>query len=350
MRIYIILGITLIFSPLLALLAQPSHAATHSVVKASRMYFTTGGSSGFGRPSTPGKIERANLDCSDQVELILTGPIVNNPDDPDSRPAGLALDFDTGLLFWTDFLGGLFSANLDGSDPKKLAGTPGEEFANQGVDVDEMTRRVFWLNDTDEVPHIRSINEDGTGQQTVLDDVVESFPSDLVIDPIGGKMYWADGDMIMVANLDGSGIQTLIDSLEPPPRGLALDVRGGKIYFTAADEANAQVQRANLDGTNVELLVFLGEGLEFFSWGIGLDLAAGHIYWADDRAGKIQRSNFDGSNVVDICTGLDKPHGLALEPVIQSKIPTLSEWGLIAMAGVLGIIGLLAIRRKKAVT
>jgi len=29
-------------------------------------------------------------------------------------------------------------------------------------------------------------------------------------------------------------------------------------------------------------------------------------------------------------------------------IPTLSEWGLIAMAGVLGIIGLVAIRRKRA--
>jgi len=28
-------------------------------------------------------------------------------------------------------------------------------------------------------------------------------------------------------------------------------------------------------------------------------------------------------------------------------IPTLSEWGLIAMAGVLGIIGLLAMRRRK---
>ena len=28
-------------------------------------------------------------------------------------------------------------------------------------------------------------------------------------------------------------------------------------------------------------------------------------------------------------------------------IPTLSEWGLIAMAGVLGIIGLLAIQRRK---
>ncbi len=30
-------------------------------------------------------------------------------------------------------------------------------------------------------------------------------------------------------------------------------------------------------------------------------------------------------------------------------VPTLSEWGLIAMAGVLGIIGLVAIRRKRAV-
>jgi len=31
-----------------------------------------------------------------------------------------------------------------------------------------------------------------------------------------------------------------------------------------------------------------------------------------------------------------------------TNIPTLSEWGLIAMAGVLGIIGLLALRRRKA--
>lgn len=34
-------------------------------------------------------------------------------------------------------------------------------------------------------------------------------------------------------------------------------------------------------------------------------------------------------------------------PLVVSPIPTLSEWGLIAMAGVIGIIGLLAIRRRK---
>ena len=36
--------------------------------------------------------------------------------------------------------------------------------------------------------------------------------------------------------------------------------------------------------------------------------------------------------------------------VPPSNVPTLSEWGLIAMAGVLGIVGLIAIRRRRAAT
>ena len=34
--------------------------------------------------------------------------------------------------------------------------------------------------------------------------------------------------------------------------------------------------------------------------------------------------------------------------LMPRNVPTLSEWGLIAMAGLIGIIGLYAIRRKKA--
>ena len=40
---------------------------------------------------------------------------------------------------------------------------------------------------------------------------------------------------------------------------------------------------------------------------------------------------------------------MAIEGVdacVITEIPTLSEWGLIAMAGVLGLIGLFALRRK----
>jgi hypothetical protein len=38
--------------------------------------------------------------------------------------------------------------------------------------------------------------------------------------------------------------------------------------------------------------------------------------------------------------------GLSFDRACTSEIPTLSEWGLIAMAGVLGIIALLAVRRR----
>ena len=37
----------------------------------------------------------------------------------------------------------------------------------------------------------------------------------------------------------------------------------------------------------------------------------------------------------------------SLAPAIPAMVPTLSEWGLISMAGVLGIIGFLVIRRRK---
>ncbi|MGB2693016.1 MAG: IPTL-CTERM sorting domain-containing protein [Thermodesulfobacteriota bacterium] len=32
---------------------------------------------------------------------------------------------------------------------------------------------------------------------------------------------------------------------------------------------------------------------------------------------------------------------------IQRDVPTLSKWGLIAMAGVLGIVGFMVVRRKQ---
>jgi len=42
------------------------------------------------------------------------------------------------------------------------------------------------------------------------------------------------------------------------------------------------------------------------------------------------------------CGDVDCP-----SPIITTPIPTLSEWGLIAMAGILGIVGYLVIRRRK---
>lgn len=52
---------------------------------------------------------------------------------------------------------------------------------------------------------------------------------------------------------------------------------------------------------------------------------------------------FEGSDcneMTGLCEGFD--------PSDIRDVPTLSEWGLIAMAGVLGVIGFMVIRRKRA--
>ena len=52
----------------------------------------------------------------------------------------------------------------------------------------------------------------------------------------------------------------------------------------------------------------------------------------------------DDTSVWRACTVVMRAQG----PSIVKPIPTLSEWGLMAMAGALGVIGLLVVRRRKA--
>ena len=124
-------------------------------------------------------------------------------------------------------------------------------------------------------------------------------------------IYWTDWgtDKIQRANLDGSNVQDLITGLRAPS-GIALDVAGGKMYWT--DTGTDKIQRANLDGSNVQDLVTTG--LKYPD-GIALDVAGGKMYWTDSGTDKIQRANLDGSNVQDLITGLRGPSGIALDVV-----------------------------------
>ena len=128
---------------------------------------------------------------------------------------------------------------------------------------------------------------------------------------LGGKIYWTTlvetSGKIQRANLDGSNIESLVTGLDYP-RGLPLDVAGGKIYWT---EDGRMIRRANLDGSNSESLV---TGLDSPS-GLGLDMSGGKIYWVGGWAGMIRRANLDGSNIESLVTGLADPRGLALDVV-----------------------------------
>ena len=87
------------------------------------------------------------------------------------------------------------------------------------------------------------------------------------MDPVGGKIYWTDRrtDRIQRANLDGSEVEDLVTDGLLNPQGIALDLTDRKMYWT--DWGTDTIQRANLDGTGVEDVVTTGL---MDPWGIAL--------------------------------------------------------------------------------
>ena len=127
------------------------------------------------------------------------------------------------------------------------------------------------------------------------------------------KLYWTDWgtDKIQRADLDGSNVEDLVSSAGlNGPDGLALDMAGGKMYWT--DAGTAKIQRSDLDGSNVEDLITSGLSVPY---GLAVDVSDGKMYWTDRQNGKIQRADLDGSNVEDLITlaGLAFPGEIALD-------------------------------------
>ena len=270
-----------------------SDAVSVTVSQMSKIYWVT-----------TNKVQRANVDGSYVETLVtVTGTGLTKLED-------IALDIGGGKMYWTDRWGNKIQrANLDGSNVEDLVST----LDPYGLALDVDGGKMYWtewLGDG-----IRLANVDGSyvGLRPSYGSNVEYLvtglrPSfGLALDIGGGKIYWTVRweNKIQRANLDGSNVEDLVTGLGEP-YGLALDVDGGKIYWT--DESGDKIQRANLDGSNVEDLVTgLGE-----PYGLALDVDGGKIYWTDGWSGKIHRANLDGSNIEDLVTRLGSPSGLAL--------------------------------------
>ena len=125
----------------------------------------------------------------------------------------------------------------------------------------------------------------------------------------GGKLYWAErtsdrSGKIRRANLDGTNVQ-LVKDLTSVPHGIALDTVGGKIYLT---NAWGKVQRLNLDGSNFQPNLITGLDMPK---NLALDISEGKVYWTE-VSGRIRRANLDGSDVENVATGLGTPMGLVV--------------------------------------
>ncbi|MCY3738710.1 MAG: DUF5050 domain-containing protein [Gemmatimonadaceae bacterium] len=199
-------------------------------------------------------------------------------------------------------------------------GVPGDVDNNGRVDiVDALLVATYIADNSVTMPNNGDISQADMNRDGQIDYIdVWLIVTQFVLQQIGeqdepdrdSRMYWTDSisDKIQRANLDGSNVEDLVTTGLRAPSDIALDLTEGKMYWM--DQETDKIQRSNLDGSNVEDLITT---LDYPS-GLALDLTAGKMYWTDLNTDKIQRSNLDGSNIEDLVTrGLITPRGLALD-------------------------------------
>ena len=223
-------------------------------------------------------------------------------------------------IFFLDLRGKLVSATPEGADRQVLIeGLKGQP---DGIAIDVEAGHIYWTNMGDYAADDGSIersNLDGSNVTTIVKAGGTWTGKQLVLDKQNGRLYWSDreGLRVMRVNLDGSGLETLVetgrgDEARKDQRnwcvGMAVDVAGGKIYWTQKGGDNANVgtiQRANLDlprgqtAINRSDIEILFDGLPE-PIDLELDLAKRHLYWTD-------RGNPPDGNTVNRTT-LDGPH------------------------------------------
>ena len=198
-------------------------------------------------------------------------------------------------------------------DPKTSQEVLSEEPSGEQETEDAL---IYWTNRSGKIRRIRS---DSSDIENLFTDVCS--PIGIALDTSGGQMYWTSGCKIQRANLDGSNVEELVPSSKGIKESIALDIDGSKMYWTVWNATPNKIQRANFDGSDVEDII---TGLRS-PRGIALDIPNGKMYWADLGASKIQRANLDGSDVEDIITDLLGPNGIALD-LEKNKIYWADEY------------------------
>ena len=288
------------------------------------------------------KIQRANLDGTGVEDLLLV---------TQKEFFDLALDPLGGKIYWTDS-DSIKRANLDGTDVEEIITQfalfgVGQNVSATGLALDLVHGKMYWTDFWEE--RILRANLDGTNIEELITKKDIQNPLAIAVDPINGKLYWSRWDTgllyranlngteieriatfsgdtksinldianglvyrdtdenISRANLDGSNVELLLETNTLIPISLALDEAGGRMYFTTYNV----IKRAKLDGTHMEDLV---TGGFIRGEGIGLDIPGGKMYWGS--LGKIQRANLDGSDVENLITSDSQVFGsIAIDPI-----------------------------------
>jgi len=209
---------------------------------------------------------------------------------------------DRGRLFFLDVSGGrMVSVNAEGGDPVVLF--TGNRRIPDGIVVDLDNRQIYWTEmgvpSRNDGSIVRS-DLDGSDRRVIVREGGTFTPKQLAFDHKSRKLYWCDreGMRVMRANVDGSSLETLVQTGEGDTDrkdarrhcvGIAVDHERGHLYWTqkgAPDAGQGRIFRAGLELPRGETpdrrsdIEVLYEGLPE-PIDLDLDLENRVLYWTD---------------------------------------------------------------------
>jgi DNA-binding beta-propeller fold protein YncE len=213
------------------------------------------------------------------------------------------------------------SLNSDGSDRKVIA--TGCRYPD-GIAVDVAAGQIYWTNMGTPKANDGSIERadlDGRNRTAIVPQGGTFTPKQIQLEAKSRKLYWCDreGMRVMRADLDGSNVETLVDASQGDPRpgpdatkwcvGVAIDVDGGKVYWTQKGPDNAgkgRILRAGIDvppgqtASNRADIEVLYDGLPE-PIDLDLDLKNRVLYWTDrgdpPRGNTVNRAPMDSGSL-----------------------------------------------------
>jgi len=244
----------------------------------------------------------------------------------------------SGRLFLLELSGDrIHSMNPDGSNRKTIVTAC---HLPDGIVVDAQAGHIYWTNmgapNLDD-GSIERVDLDGGNRRVIVPRGITHTPKQIHLDKDNGKLYWCDreGMRVMRANLDGSRVETLVETgrgdkdQRDPTRwcvGITIDPKLQKLYWTQKGPSKAgqgRILRANIDipkgasptnRSDIEVLFDqLPEPID-----LELDLASRVLYWTDrgdpPRGNTVNRAAIDKKAVPEILiTHLMEGIGIALD-------------------------------------
>jgi len=156
----------------------------------------------------------------------------------------------------------------------------------------ETVPMLYWLD----INANRVMRSENFGEAKAIVMRTGTAPDGIAVDVAGGKVYWtnmgslfgAGGGTLQRANLDGTDVETIIPSgVAQTPKQMQVDLVNRHVYF--CDREGAKVWRAGLDGASPEAIVS-GHGFQELV-GVALDVPAGKFYFSDRIGKKILRAS-----------------------------------------------------------